>query len=88
MWQTRIYIFIKKKYEEDISNVTSHFHKTGFGGVAKNKGGVAISLDFDGLSLCFVSCHLAAHQTQMDARNAMYKKLCKNIKVGWYVCCT
>lgn len=44
---------------------------------------MAISLDFDGLSLCFLCCHLAAHQTKNDQRNAMYKKICKHIKVGW-----
>eukprot|EP01083_Nonionella_stella_P168655 570059_1 len=84
MWQTRLFVFTKKEYAERISNVTTHFHSTGIGGgVVRNKGGVAISLAFDGVSLCFVSCHLAAHQTKSKERNAMYKKLCKNVKVGW-----
>ena len=83
MWQTRLFLFAKNQYTEKISNVTSHFHTTGIGGIVKNKGAVAISLEFDGVSLCFLSCHLAAHQTKCDDRNKMYKKLCKNIKVGW-----
>lgn len=82
MWQTRLFLFTKRKYSDSISNVTSHHEATGIANIVKNKGGVAISLDFDGMSMCFISCHLAAHQTKIKERNAMYKKLCKNIKVG------
>lgn len=83
MWQTRLFIFAKRKYCNIISNVVSHFVATGVGGVGQNKGAVAISLDFDGVSLCFLSCHLAAHQTKVEERNKMWSKICSKTKVGW-----
>ncbi|KAJ3115057.1 hypothetical protein HK100_001469 [Physocladia obscura] len=43
--------------------------KTGLGGFHANKGGIATRLVIDDTSFCFVNCHLAAHQTQVSARN-------------------
>ncbi|ETO34875.1 inositol 5-phosphatase [Reticulomyxa filosa] len=82
MWQTRLFVFVKKKHEERISSVTMHYQATGVGGVAKNKGGVAISFHFDGVSMCFVCSHLAAHFSKVQHRNDDYKQLCKGLQVG------
>eukprot|EP01084_Bolivina_argentea_P193728 332348_1 len=82
MWQTRIFIFVKKKYSDIISNVISDFAATGIGGFGPNKGGVAVAFDYDGISLCFLSCHLAAHQTKLKERNSDYSKICKNLKIN------
>lgn len=85
MWMIRLFIFAKKKYDERISNVTAHHRAAGVGGVGRNKGAVVISLDFDGVSLCFVSAHLTAHQHKTDERNKMYKTICKHIKFSKFV---
>eukprot|EP01083_Nonionella_stella_P173624 599474_1 len=82
MWQTRIFIFAKQSHANIISNVVSDFVSAGLGGVLPNKGAVGVSFDFDGVSLCFLSCHLAAHQTKTKERNAMYAKICRNIRLG------
>eukprot|EP01083_Nonionella_stella_P282322 960703_1 len=82
MWQTRLFIYTKKKYGNVISNVISDFAATGIAGFGPNKGGVAIAFDFDGISLCFLSCHLAAHQKKLKQRNGDYSKICKNLKIG------
>lgn len=40
-----------------------------------NKGGVGVRLRFRDSSLCFVSCHLAAHRENVKARNENYHKV-------------
>lgn len=44
-------------------------------GVMGNKGGVGIRFRLRGSSLCFVSCHLAAHRENIKARNENYQKV-------------
>lgn len=44
-------------------------------GVMGNKGGVGIRLRFRSSSLCFVTCHLAAHRENVKARNENYQKV-------------
>lgn len=53
---------------------------TGIGHVLQNKGGVAVSMDFDGTSLCFVNAHLAAHQDMTERRNSDYVEICGGLK--------
>ena len=40
-----------------------------------NKGGLVIALSFGQMTLCFVSCHLAAHSHKLAARNAMLQDI-------------
>ena len=35
MWQTRLFIFTKREYHDQISNICSHFCTTGIGGIVK-----------------------------------------------------
>jgi hypothetical protein len=44
-----------------------------------NKGGVAIRLEYEKTSLCFVSSHLAAHTDGTEKRNKDYQEICKNL---------
>lgn len=44
-------------------------------GVMGNKGGVGIRLRIRSSSLCFISCHLAAHRENVKARNENYHKV-------------
>ncbi|KAI9351494.1 Endonuclease/exonuclease/phosphatase [Obelidium mucronatum] len=43
--------------------------KTGMGGLHGNKGGIGTRIVVEDSSFCFVNCHLAAHQSQVSARN-------------------
>ncbi|KAJ3081872.1 hypothetical protein HDU99_004377, partial [Rhizoclosmatium hyalinum] len=43
--------------------------KTGLGGLHGNKGGIATRFLLNDTSLCFLNCHLAAHQSHVSARN-------------------
>ncbi|KAJ3213790.1 hypothetical protein HDU67_002447 [Dinochytrium kinnereticum] len=59
--------------EQEVSRckvVTSARVKTGLGGFHGNKGGIATRLVLDDSSFCFLNCHLAAHQNQVEARNS------------------
>ena len=53
--------------------------KTGIGGAAGNKGGVAIRLLLHSTSLCFVCSHLAAHQTKVVERNQDFAEIHRKV---------
>lgn len=63
---------------ETFSRLTSlkvNYTRTGFGGMWGNKGGVSIRADIDGVSLCLVNSHLAAHYENLDQRVADYNSI-------------
>ena len=53
--------------------------KTGLGGAAGNKGGVAIRFLIHSTSVCFVCAHLAAGQSQIKDRNDDYAEISKKL---------
>ena len=55
-----IFVFVRPEHAERIRNVEVSLKRTGMGGMAGNKGGVAVSLNYYDTSICFVSAHLAA----------------------------
>lgn len=40
---------------------------------------------FHDTSLCFISCHLAAHQEQVASRNANYRDIIQKMRFGMYL---
>lgn len=60
-------------------DVATDSAKTGLGGAAGNKGGVAIRFLVQGTSLCFVCAHLAAGQSQVKDRNSDYEEITRKI---------
>ena len=48
---------------------------TGFMGVTGNKGGVGIRFRFYESHICFVNCHLAAGDEQVQRRNLDYQTI-------------
>ncbi|KAH7318181.1 Endonuclease/exonuclease/phosphatase [Stachybotrys elegans] len=62
-------VFVKASLRERIRNLQGVEIKRGMGGVYGNKGAVAIRFQVDDSSLCFVNCHLAAGQSQANARH-------------------
>ncbi len=63
-------VFVKISEYQHVKHVSSTFAKTGLAGLHGNKGGIATRLVIDDSSLCFIDCHLAAHQKEIQARNA------------------
>ncbi|GAB1607907.1 inositol polyphosphate 5-phosphatase K-like, partial [Argonauta hians] len=51
-----------------INGIESEKTKTGFGGWWGNKGGVCIRFDVNGINMCIVNSHLAAHRDQTPER--------------------
>ncbi|KXN73461.1 DNase I-like protein [Conidiobolus coronatus NRRL 28638] len=62
-------VFVKEKELPNVRNLSVSLLKTGFGGYHGNKGGISIRFTLDDTALCFVNCHLAAGQTQIQNRN-------------------
>ncbi|KAI5966927.1 INP51 [Candida pseudojiufengensis] len=75
-----LFFFVKESQMKYISNAEFSFKKTGLGGVAANKGGVAVSFTFSDTSMCFVSSHFAAGLTNNEERHHNYKTLIKGIQ--------
>jgi synaptojanin len=75
-------IFIKADHAQYIRNVQGSIKKTGLAGLAGNKGGVAISVDFYDTSLCFVCSHLAAGQSNVADRNNDYHTINDGLILG------
>ncbi|KAI8854177.1 Endonuclease/exonuclease/phosphatase [Chytridium lagenaria] len=63
-------VFLLERELNRCKDVASARVKTGLGGFHGNKGGVATRLVLDDSSFCFLNCHLAAHQNQVEARNS------------------
>ena len=62
-------VFVKASLRDRIRNLQGAEVKRGMGGLHGNKGAVAVRFQIDDTSLCFVNCHLAAGQSQAQARH-------------------
>ena len=62
-------VFVKSFEVPNIKHSCSAIVKTGMAGYHGNKGAVICRFVIDDASICFVDCHLAAHQKEVLARN-------------------
>ncbi|KAK1140622.1 Inositol-1,4,5-trisphosphate 5-phosphatase 1, partial [Aspergillus melleus] len=53
---------------------------TGLSGIAGNKGGCAIRLEYSNTRICFVTAHLAAGFANYDERNRDYETICHGLR--------
>ena len=77
-----MYLFIQTKQISNITSVQYAFHKLGFGGIAANKGAVAISIQYSTSKICFVTSHLSAGLGNMEQRHIDYKMVNENLSFG------
>ncbi|KAK7747161.1 hypothetical protein SLS62_009103 [Diatrype stigma] len=68
-------IFVKSSIHGRIRNLSSSHIKRGMGGLHGNKGAIVVRFLIDDTSLCFVNCHLAAGQSQANARHNDIKEI-------------
>lgn len=70
--QMQIGVFAKNQLKPFVSDVHCAVERTGFADVVSNKGGISVRFSINGISMTFVSSHLAAHEGESyrEARNA------------------
>ena len=66
---THMLIIARKELASYIHNVQSDQVAVGLGDMLSNKGAVQISFNLGKLRLCFINCHLAAHDEGLQRRN-------------------
>ncbi|XP_069133360.1 synaptojanin-1-like isoform X2 [Argopecten irradians] len=72
-----LYVFIRPHLAPCIRDVAVDQVKTGLGGAAGNKGGVAIRFLYNSTSMCFLCAHLAAGQSQVNDRNSDFHEIAR-----------
>lgn len=72
---TALMMFVRKSEVSYVRNVEGAMIKTGLGGMAGNKGGIAVSFSFANTSFCFITAHLAAGTNNVDERHHNFKTI-------------
>ena len=75
MHQIKLFVYAKKNIASKITDTETSKYKTGFSGLYGNKGGVALRMTYNGSTICFLSCHLAAFDEKLDQRISDYKDI-------------
>lgn len=73
-------VFVRATMLERIKNVEGAIKKTGMSGIAGNKGAVAIRMDIESTSVCFVTAHLAAGFANYEERNRDYNTITSGLR--------
>jgi hypothetical protein len=84
LWQMRLIVMVHNTHKDHVSEVEKTKEGTGLGNVLGNKGGVLAKMNIYNTSLCFVSCHLAAHEAEKfhKARNEDCHEIMDGCRVG------
>ena len=64
-----LFVYVRRDHVELAKNVSIKQKKTGFGGMAGNKGGICAMLSIGDTRARFVTAHLAAGHENFDDRN-------------------
>ncbi|CAM9225813.1 unnamed protein product [Chrysoparadoxa australica] len=84
--QMRLKVFIHSslKGEVNVEDRETSGENTGIGGVVANKGGLAARIKIRGTTLCFVSCHLQAHEGEGNKhrRNSSCAEILSGLRMG------
>ena len=68
-------VIVRADCVTNLRNVQGAIKKTGLAGLAGNKGGVAIRMEYNDTTVCFVCAHLAAGQGNVQDRNTDYRTI-------------
>jgi hypothetical protein len=82
LMEMRLYIFCKQSLKKEVHDVEKGMEATGIAHVIGNKGGLAIKIEIFGKSLCFLSCHLAAHLKHLDDRVSNLHEIFHQLRLG------
>lgn len=75
----KLFIAVKKEYEDDIWATNEYLIPTGADGSYGNKGGVAVSARVFDSKVLFVCAHFAAHDKEVRERNRNYEDIVNKI---------
>ncbi|KAJ3138749.1 inositol polyphosphate 5-phosphatase [Physocladia obscura] len=67
--------YLRRDCVENVRFVELAYCKTGLGGMAANKGGIGLSLQFHDTSIAFITAHLAAGEKSEEERNRDYNTI-------------
>lgn len=73
-------LFVSETQYPRVKHIEGDVKKTGFGGMASNKGAVAVSFKYSATKFCFLVSHLAAGLENVEQRHNDYKTIVKNIR--------
>ncbi|EAS28720.3 SacI domain and endonuclease/exonuclease/phosphatase [Coccidioides immitis RS] len=73
-------LFAKEDVLREIKNVEGSVKKTGLSGIAGNKGGCAIRLEYSNTRICFLTAHLAAGFANYEERNRDYNTIAHGLR--------
>ncbi|XP_015690318.1 type IV inositol polyphosphate 5-phosphatase 11 isoform X4 [Oryza brachyantha] len=62
--------FLEQRVQRNTSEVDKHAVGGCGGIIGRKKGAVAMYINFSGISMVFISCHLAAHEHKVEKRNS------------------
>jgi len=84
LWEMRLMVLSLERHARFINNIQKTKEATGIGHVLGNKGGLLFKMDVYGCSVCFVTCHLAAHEgsKNLARRNSDVSEIMRNARVG------
>lgn len=77
-------IFVKEDSVTDFRDVETEVSKSGFKGIAGNKGAVVIRFNYHQSSFCFICAHLAAGQKYVEDRNRNFHDIMNTTKFRGY----
>ncbi|KAK9495456.1 SacI homology domain-containing protein [Lipomyces doorenjongii] len=77
---TALLMYLKASEVRSVRNINGAMKKTGLGGMAGNKGGVAFSCDYASTKLCFITSHFAAGMSNVEDRNNDYRTIARGIR--------
>ncbi|KAI9033618.1 Endonuclease/exonuclease/phosphatase [Phycomyces nitens] len=74
-------VFVWNPVKHYVTNIETEHIKTGWANMVGNKGAVAVSFMFGPRSLLFINCHLTAHASHNEERNANVSRILHDLKM-------
>ncbi|KAJ1454194.1 Endonuclease/exonuclease/phosphatase [Pelagophyceae sp. CCMP2097] len=81
-WQMRLLVFVRREHYASCGAVEGSHKGCGLGDTLGNKGGIGVAFRLYETTLCFVNCHLEAHQAEVAGRNDDYRQIVEALKLG------
>ncbi|XP_040190387.1 phosphatidylinositol 3,4,5-trisphosphate 5-phosphatase 2B-like [Rana temporaria] len=78
----RLVLLVREEHEDLISGVQTSAVRTRISNALGVRGAVGVSLDFDGTSLGFVTCHLVSGAEKVQKRNQSYGEILRGLVLG------